>query len=86
LKGKIKPPRLNGETRGVLATRTPHRPNPLGLSLCRVDSLQDRFLVLRGVDLVDGTPVLDIKPYVPFADSSPDARAPDWVAVRFPFV
>lgn len=81
-KGKIKPPRLNGERRGALATRTPHRPNPIGLSLCKVISVQDGCLVLGGADLVDGTPVLDIKPYVPFCEALPNARAPHWVTVR----
>ena len=62
---------------GVLATRAPHRPNPIGLSAVRVvgvDCKQGRMM-LRGVDLLDGTPVLDIKPYIPYADSFPNARA-----------
>ena len=81
-KGKIKPPRLNGQRRGALSTRTPHRPNPLGLSLCKIISVKDGCLILGGADLVDGTPVLDIKPYVPFCESVPSAQAPHWVSVR----
>lgn len=81
-KGKIHPPRLNGGRRGALATRTPHRPNPLGLSLCRIISVSDGCLVLGGADLVDKTPVLDIKPYVPFCEALADSSAPTWVSVR----
>jgi tRNA-methyltransferase O len=66
---------------GVLATRTPHRPNPIGLSLCQVEAVEGRMLVLSGVDIVDGSPVLDIKPYVPFCEACPGAKAPEWVAV-----
>lgn len=58
---------------GVFATRSPFRPNPLGLScveLVRVDNLE---LVVRGADLADGTPIYDIKPYISYADSFPDA-------------
>ena len=65
----------------MLATRTPHRPVPVGLSvgaIVSVDAARGK-LVLGGIDLVDGTPVLDIKPYVPFCDSIPGATAPDWV-------
>ncbi len=65
---------------GVYATRSPHRPNRLGLSVVEFDSLTvlDNEIVLqvRGVDLVDGTPILDIKPYVPYTDSIINARSP----------
>jgi len=73
----VKPPR-GGPKRGVLATRSPHRPNPIGLSTVELVGIEGRTLHLRGVDLLDGTPVLDIKPYVPYADAFPDARA-GWV-------
>ena len=73
----IKPPR-GGPKRGVLATRSPHRPNPIGLSTVALVRIEGRTLHLRGVDLLDGTPVLDIKPYVPYADAFPEARA-GWV-------
>lgn len=81
-KGKIKPPRLNGDTMGVLATRTPHRPNPIGLSLCQVLRVSGNTLVVGGADIIDGSPILDVKPYVPFCESVPDAVAPDWVTDR----
>ena len=76
-KNVVKPPR-GGPKRGVLATRSPHRPNSIGLSAVELLSVEGRTLHLRGVDLLDGTPVLDIKPYVPYADAFPDARA-GWI-------
>ncbi len=79
VKGKIRVPRLDGGKRGALATRTPHRPLPLGLSVARVLKVEGRTVLLGGADVLDGTPVLDVKPYVPFCDAVPDARAPPWV-------
>ncbi len=76
-KSSVKPPR-GGPKRGVLATRSPHRPNAIGLSAVELVRIEGRTLHLRGVDLLDGTPVLDIKPYVPYADAFPDARA-GWI-------
>ena len=76
-KGTVKPPR-GGPKRGVLATRSPHRPNSIGLSAVELVKVEGRVLHLRGVDLLDGTPVLDIKPYVPYADSFPDSKA-GWI-------
>lgn len=76
----VRPPRLGGNTRvGVFATRSPFRPNPLGLSCVRLEAVfpdepQVRLRV-SGVDLLDGTPIYDIKPYIPAADSVPDASA-----------
>lgn len=67
---------------GVFATRSPHRPCPIGLSVARVVAVEGRTLVLGGADVVDGSPVLDIKPYVPFCDDVPGASAPPWVAAR----
>lgn len=75
----VRPPRLGGNTRmGVFATRSPYRPNPLGLTsvrLLRVEETPDHGLVLvvSGADLLDGTPIFDIKPYLSFSDSHPDA-------------
>ena len=75
----VRPPRLGGNERvGVFATRSPFRPNPIGLSVVRLVAVErdERLgLVLRvsGADMVDGTPVLDIKPYLPYADSVPEA-------------
>ena len=71
-------PRLNGAKRGVLATRSPHRPTPLGLSVGVVLSVKGRTLTLGGLDCVDGSPVLDVKPYLPFCDAPPHATAPSW--------
>ena len=76
-KSSVKPPR-GGPNRGVLATRSPHRPNSIGLSAVELVKIEGRTLHLRGVDLLDGTPVLDIKPYVPYADSFPDSKA-GWI-------
>lgn len=75
----VRPPRLGGNTRfGVFATRAPYRPNPIGLTLVRLDGVEPVGagvrLVVRGADLLDGTPVLDVKPYVPYADAVPEAR------------
>jgi len=74
---RVKPPR-GGPKRGVLATRSPHRPNSIGLSAVELVKIEGRTLHLRGVDLLDGTPVLDIKPYVPYADAFPNAKA-GWI-------
>lgn len=74
----VRPPRLGGNTRlGVFATRSPYRPNPLGLSAVKLEGVENRngqwLLRLGGIDMVDGTPVLDIKPYIPYADAIPEA-------------
>jgi tRNA-Thr(GGU) m(6)t(6)A37 methyltransferase TsaA len=71
---KVLPPRSSGKRRGVFATRSPHRPNPIGLSVVRLDAVEGLVLRVRDVDMVDGSPVLDLKPYVPYADAFPDAR------------
>ena len=71
----VRPPRLGGNTRvGVFATRSPFRPNPIGLSVVELTGVKGTTLELAGGDFLDGTPVLDIKPYIPYADSIPDAR------------
>ena len=75
----VRPPRLGGNTRmGVFATRSPFRPNAIGLSCVRllgVEYTKDHGAMLHvaGADLMDGTPILDIKPYIPYADAHPDA-------------
>lgn len=63
---KIKPPRLHGKKVGTLSTRSPHRPNPIGLSWCEIVSVGPDWIEVRGLDLVHGTPVLDVKPYIPY--------------------
>lgn len=74
-KPTVIPPRGPKVRRGLFATRSPHRPNPIGLSALRLLRVEGRVLHVRGIDLLDGTPVLDIKPYVPYADAFPGARA-----------
>ena len=75
----VKPPRLGGNRRmGVFATRSPFRPNPLGLSCVRLEGVElsgpeGPVLHVAGADLMDGTPIFDIKPYIPYADSHPEA-------------
>ena len=75
----VRPPRLGGNTRmGVFATRSPFRPNPIGLSCVRLERVEQHpalgpVLLVSGADLMDGTPILDIKPYLPYGDCHPDA-------------
>jgi tRNA-Thr(GGU) m(6)t(6)A37 methyltransferase TsaA len=71
---KVHPPRMGGEQIGVFATRSPHRPNPIGLSLVKIEKIEGDSIFLSGVDLVDGTPVLDIKPYLPEVEAVPQAK------------
>lgn len=77
----VRPPRLGGNQRmGVFATRSPFRPNSLGLSSVRlvgvdIDNADGPRLFVAGADLLDGTPIIDIKPYLPYTDSHPDARS-----------
>lgn len=93
-KPKVKPPRLGGnKSLGVFATRSPTRPAPIGLSVVKLDGIIERegklLLQLSGIDLLDGTPVLDIKPYVPYVDLVPEAinsfadAAPSLIPVEF---
>ena len=76
----VRPPRLGGNTRvGVFATRSPFRPNAIGLSCVRLEGVElhtpeGPVLRVSGADLMDGTPILDIKPYIPYADSRPGAK------------
>ena len=74
----VKPPRGDGTPRGLFATRSPHRPNPIGLSCVRCLNVVGRKIFIRDHDLLHGTPVLDIKPYLPYCDAHPDAQA-GWV-------
>ena len=71
----VRPPRLGGNvSMGVWATRSPFRPNPLGLSCVELEGIDGLDLLVKGADLMDGTPVYDIKPYVAYADCFPEAR------------
>lgn len=70
----VRPPRLGGNVRmGVFATRSPFRPNSLGLSVCKIEKIDGCTIVVSGADVLNGTPIYDIKPYLPYADSIPDA-------------
>lgn len=92
-KPKVRPPRLGGNQKvGVFASRSTFRPNGLGLSVVRLERIEQGeklVLHLSGVDLIDGTPILDIKPYLPWSDAHPEAQAawapnaPTSLAVRF---
>ena len=79
-KPTVRPPRLGGNKRiGVFATRSPFRPNPIGLSCVKIQSIEINtqmgpIITVTGADLMNGTPIYDIKPYIPFSDSYPDAK------------
>jgi tRNA-Thr(GGU) m(6)t(6)A37 methyltransferase TsaA len=75
-------PFLDDQPRGTFATRSPHRPNPISLSLCRVIAVERDSVVVEGLDLLDRTPVLDIKPYVPFFDSPKTPASSGWFEGR----
>ena len=81
-KTKVAPPKLEGAKKGVFATRSPHRYNPIGLSVAKLDKVEDRTIHISGIDLIHGTPVLDIKPYH-YLDSlqhqTPDIKFPNWL-------
>lgn len=78
-KPKVLPPRSGRTKRGVFATRSPHRPNPIGLSLCTLLSVKGRKLRVENPDLLDGTPIFDIKPYIPYVEAFPNS-AIGWLA------
>jgi tRNA-Thr(GGU) m(6)t(6)A37 methyltransferase TsaA len=84
----VRPPRGTRERRSIFATRSPDRPNPIGLSCVRLVRVDGCNLHVQGIDLIDGTPILDIKPYVPYADAFPDAKAGwiDGIPLRAPQV
>jgi tRNA-Thr(GGU) m(6)t(6)A37 methyltransferase TsaA len=70
---KVLPPRSTTGRKGVFATRSPHRPNPLGMSVVRLERIEGLVLHIRDTDMLDGTPVLDLKPYVAYTDAHPGA-------------
>ena len=70
---KVLPPRSTSGRKGVFATRAPHRPNPIGLSVVRLEQVDGLTLHVRDADMLDGTPVLDLKPYVAYTDAHPGA-------------
>ena len=73
-KAKVSPPRLAGKKQGVFATRSPHRPNPIAMSVVELVDVGSDHIWVKGADLVDKTPILDIKPYIPEYDSIPGAQ------------
>jgi len=75
---QVMPPRGPRVRRSLFSTRSPDRPNPLGLSAVKLVRVDGRHLHVRGIDLIDGTPILDLKPYLPYADAFPDAKA-GWI-------
>ena len=80
VRAKIKPPRLGSKV-GVYATRSPHRYNPIGLTLARVERVEGREIHLSAIDLIEGTPILDVRPYIPAYDTVPidSVRVPAWI-------
>jgi len=87
----VRPPRLGGNKRlGVFATRSPFRPNGLGLSCVRIARVEQGVIHVLGADLMNGTPIYDVKPYIPYADAHPDARGgftdqTEWKALEVDF-
>ncbi|HNW43114.1 MAG TPA: tRNA (N6-threonylcarbamoyladenosine(37)-N6)-methyltransferase TrmO [Elusimicrobiales bacterium] len=81
---KIHPPRLKGGKIGVFASRSPHRPNPIGLSLAKLERVEGDTLYLSGLDLINGTPIVDIKPFLPFCDAAEGALSGWLPANAFP--
>ena len=85
----VKPPRLGGNRRmGVFATRSPFRPNPLGLTCVKLEAVelsgpQGPLLRVAGADLMDGTPIFDIKPYIPYTDCHPEATGGFTDGIRY---
>lgn len=79
----VRSPRDQSGDHGLFATRSPHRPCPIGLSCLRLTGIEGRVLHVLGIDILDHTPVLDIKPYLPYADAFPDARV-GWLEGRVP--
>lgn len=80
---KVLPPRSRSGRKGVFSTRSPHRPNPIGLSVVRLDRIESLTLHIRDSDMLDATPVLDIKPYLAYTDAHPNASG-GWLADEQP--
>lgn len=75
---QVMPPRGPRVRRSIFSTRSPDRPNPIGLSAVKLVRVEGTALHVRGIDLLDGTPILDLKPYLPYADAFPEAKA-GWI-------
>ena len=78
---KVLPPRSTSGRKGVFATRSPHRPNPIGMSVVRLERIEGLILRIRDSDMLDGTPVLDLKPYIAYTDAHPGAGS-GWLEDR----
>jgi tRNA (adenine37-N6)-methyltransferase len=72
----------NNPLTGVFACRSPARPNLIGLSLCWILSVKNNVVEIEKIDAFEGTPILDLKPYLPGYDSTPNASVPDWIKIR----
>jgi len=83
-KEKVRPPRFSDKKRSVFSTRSPYRPNSIGMSCVKLDAINGTELRISEHDLLDGTPILDIKPYLPYADSFPESET-GWVQNTEPF-
>lgn len=83
-KMKIRPPRLRGEKRGIFSTRGPHRPNPIGLSLVKIEEVTPHGIWVSGIDLLDRTPVIDLKPFIARYDFASDSKSPEWIELPTP--
>jgi tRNA-Thr(GGU) m(6)t(6)A37 methyltransferase TsaA len=79
MKSKVHPPRLEGQSLGIFATRSPHHPNPIGLTLAKLESVGEHAIEVSGIDIIEGTPILDIKPYLPMADR-PEEFTHGWLS------
>lgn len=76
---RVRPPRHEGAPlTGVFACRSPSRPNPIGLSVVELKEMEGCRLRVSGLDALEGSPIVDLKPYQPRADEIPGARAPEW--------
>lgn len=75
---RVHPPRANGREAGLFASRSPHRVNPIGLTIARIKKIEKNIIYTSGLDILDGTPLLDIKPYIPDTDLKEDANT-GWI-------
>lgn len=73
----VNPPRGNKKV-GVFASRSPYRPNPIGMSICKIVEVDSNYIIVENADLLDNTPIIDIKPYIPEYDSFPESRV-GWI-------
>lgn len=81
---KVRTPRFSETKKSVFSTRSPYRPNSIGMSCVKLDKVTEGVLYVSEHDLLDGTPILDIKPYLPYADSFPDVKT-GWVKNEKPY-